>query len=124
MWKTLIISLFALGFIYEAAAYERSDAFIVRVFEKRIRVLSPKKYSDRKTSVIIENKTLVKGIYELTRKSGKRIKYISVRPGKFKAIELKLLSKNESFYFVPVSPPFQKVELIPGSRPYEIPPKG
>ncbi|MBK27049.1 MAG: hypothetical protein CME70_23800 [Halobacteriovorax sp.] len=124
MWKFSFILLITIGSLVKAHAYERSDAFIVRVFEKRIKVLAPKKYSDQKTSVIIENKTLVKGIFELTRKSGKRIKYISVNPGKFKAVELNLLNKRETFYFVPVSPPFQKVELVPGSRPYEIPPKG
>lgn len=124
MWKFSFFIFVVVLSLKSALAYERSDAFIVRVFEKRIKVLAPKKYSDKKTSVIIENKTLVKGIFELKRKSGKRIKYISVNPGKFKAVELNLLNRRETFYFIPVSPPFQKVELIPGSRPYEIPPKG
>lgn len=117
--------LIALIFIFlnqpQADAYERSDAFIVRVFDKRIKVLAPAKY-DPKLNVIIENKTLVKSLSRLERANGTVVSYIAVEPGKFTAVDMKA-KKGEVLYIVPMSPPFQKVELIPGRRPYEIPPK-
>ena len=104
-----------------AHSYERSDAFIVKVFDKKIKVLAPSKY-DPKLNVIVENKTLMKSISKLERTNGKVVKYISVEAGKFTSIKLKA-KKGEIFYLVPISPPFQKVELITGRKPYEIPPQ-
>lgn len=102
-------------------AYERSDAFVVKMFDKSIKVLAPAKY-DPKLHVILENKTLMKSLSRLERANGKVIKYITVEPGKFTSVELKS-KKGEVLYLVPMAPPFQKVELTPGKKAYEIPPQ-
>ena len=120
--KMLALLLYSSLFLsLNATAVERSDAFIVKVFEKSIKVLAPKK-DDRKTSVIVENKTLVNCLAKIIRSSGEVIDFVSIKPGKFKVVEVRR-KKREVLYFVPISPPFQKIELVTGRRPYEIPPQ-
>lgn len=118
VYIALFLSILLAG---PALSYERSDAFIVRLYDKSIKVLAPAKY-DSKLNVIVENKTLMKSISRLERANGKVISFISVGPGKFAAVDLKA-KKGETLYLVPISPPFQKVELITGRRAYEIPPQ-
>jgi hypothetical protein len=116
-----LIGLISILFCFKSFAVERSDAFIVKVFEKSIKVLAPKK-DDLSTSVIVENKTLVNCLAKVVRLNGKLIEFVSVKPGKFKVVSIKRKSK-EVIYFIPISPPFQKIELVTGRRPYEIPPQ-
>lgn len=120
--RSLICFIFTALILSPAAnSYERSDAFIVRLFDKSIKVLAPVKF-DAKLNVIVENKTLTKSISRLERPNGELVSFIAVEAGKFKAVDLKA-RKGESLFLVPISPPFQKVELILGRRPYEIPPQ-
>jgi hypothetical protein len=120
--KYLGLFILLSNFSYSSAeAVERADAFIVRVLEKSIKVLAPKK-DDRKVSVIVENKTLVNSLSKLVRSDGKVIEFVSVKPGKFKVVDISR-KKREVIYFIPISPPFQKIELVTGRRPYEIPPQ-
>lgn len=102
-------------------AYERADAFIVKVYDERVRVLSPTNYDER-LAVIIENKTLslLKG--KIQTHLGEDLNFVSVDPGKSDSVNVKRL-KTDRLYFVPLSPPLQKVELIIGNKPYEIPPR-
>ncbi len=104
-----------------AKAYERPDAFIVKIYDKRVRVLSPAKY-DELLTVIIENKTLTTMRGKLATHSGEILNYVSIDPGKSTSLSVKRLNK-ERLYFVPIAPPLQKVELILGNKPYEIPPR-
>lgn len=117
--KLILFSLLLTSF--KAASVERADAFIVKIFEKSIKVLAPKK-DERKVSIIVENKTLVKALTKIERASGKVVEFVSVEPGKFKVVSIKR-KKREVLYFTPISPPFQKIELVTGRRPYEIPPQ-
>jgi len=121
LMKKLIFGILLTFILTQVEAYERSDAFIIRLYDKRIKILAPSQY-DPKLNVIIENKTLTKTIAKLERTNGEILSYISIMPGKFTSLALKT-KKGEVLYFVPISPPFQKVELIPGRKPYEIPPK-
>ncbi len=121
MKNQLLIILFSISLSTSLGAVERSDAFIVKVFEKSIKVLAPKK-DEAKVGVIVENKTLVKCLAKLVRENGKVIDFVSVEPGKFKVVNVRR-KKREVIYFIPISPPFQKIDLITGRRPYEIPPQ-
>ncbi len=102
-------------------SFEKSDAFIVTAFTNKFKVLSPVKKS-KKVSVIIENKTLVKLIGEVATDSGSLRKIVTIKPGKYKSIELEF-HKNTKYYFIPLSPSFQKVILDFGKKAYEIPSK-
>ncbi len=98
-----------------------SEAFVVRLFNKRIVVISPKKFLP-KTHVIIENKTLSKVIGKVGPKIGQNIQYVTIGPQSSESVELKV-GKNEKIFFVPLAPAFQEVQLLAGKRRYEIPPK-
>lgn len=122
MKKGLLLSLLLLivaGF--QAFAYEQADAFIVKIFDDRVRVLSPKKFDERLT-VIIENKTLtlIKGRLETDK--GEFLKFVSISPNKSESLNVRRL-KTDRLFFVPLAPPSQKVELKLGNKPYEIPPR-
>lgn len=116
-----LVGLISFLVSHNTFAVERSDAFIVKIYEKSIKVLAPKK-DERTTTAIIENKTLVNCLAKIVRKSGKVIDFVSVKPGKFKVVKISR-KKREVIYFIPISPPFQKIELVTGRRPYEIPPQ-
>lgn len=115
--------LFILLFLFNTstAALERSDAFIVRAYNDKFKVLSPSKKTS-KVSVIVENKTLVKLIGEVVDQNGRVLSMVTIKPGKYKSLELDF-SKKSLYYFVPLSPSFQKVILDFGKEAYEIPSK-
>lgn len=117
--KYLIILLIL--FSSTVHSLEKSEAFIVTAFTDKFKVLSPAKKTD-KVSVIIENKTLVKLIGEVVTDKGTLRKLVTIKPGKYKSIELKFY-KNTKYYFIPLSPSFQKVILDFGKKAYEIPSK-
>lgn len=118
--KILWITLLAFSTIV-AFSYESPDAFIVKIYDKQVRVLSPTKY-DEKLSVIIENKTLTPMRGKLETYSGETLNYVSIDPGKSTSLSVERLNK-ERLFFIPTSPPLQKVELKLGNKPYEIPPR-
>ena len=102
-------------------AYERSYAFIVKMFGEYVKVVSPEKYTSM-TSVIIENKTLTRIYGKVVTQGGRVITFFAVPAVKVKTVELKL-NAGEQAFVVPLSPAFQSFQLKFGSRPYEIPPK-
>ena len=108
-------------FLFQANAYERSDAFIVTAYSEKIAIVAPPKF-DPKLNVIVVNKTLIKLLGKIETGSGKVLAYVSVPSGKSQSIEVgnKL---NEPVFFIPMAPAFQRVQLNVGSKPYEIPPK-
>lgn len=113
--------LFYLLMCTPSHGYERSYAFIVKMFGEYVKVVSPLKYTDD-TSVIIENKTLSKIYGKVVTQTGRLIQYFSVPENKFNTIGLKL-RHGEKAFVVPLSPAFQSFELKFGSLSYEIPPK-
>lgn len=118
--RILLFILITLG-ASRAFAYERPDAFIVKIYDQRVRVLSPSKY-DETLAVIIENKTLTPMRGKLETYSGETLNYVSIDPGKSASLSVKRLNK-ERLFFIPIAPPLQKVELKLGNKPYEIPPR-
>jgi hypothetical protein len=121
MAKLTLLFCFILFHSGNVSSYERPDAFIVKVYDERVRVLSPKSY-DKRLAVIIENKTLslLKG--KIQTHLGEDLTFISVGPGKSQSINVKRI-KTDRLFFIPLSPPLQKVELKIGNKPYEIPPR-
>ncbi len=115
----LFITLSIIG--TQLFAYESPDAFIVKVYDEKVRVLSPVKF-DPHLSVIIENKTLVNLKAKVITESESNVEFISLKAGKSTSVRLKNLDK-EKVFFIPLSPPLQRVELKLGSKPYEIPPR-
>lgn len=118
--RITLITFFSL-YAFMTQSYERPDAFIVKIYDKRVKVLSPAKY-DEQLAVIIENKTLTPMRGKLETYSGETLNYVSIDPGKSTSLSVKRLNK-ERLFFIPTSPPLQKVELKLGNKPYEIPPR-
>lgn len=73
-------------------------------------------------SVIIENKTQVTIKGRITTRSGGNEEFISLQAGKSTSVKLKNVD-SEKIFFIPMSPPLQRVELKLGGKPYEIPPR-
>lgn len=123
MGKYLQIFTFILFFVFsqKGLSYEKADSFVVKVYDEKVRVLSPKKY-DPLLKVVIENKTLSKITGKVETGSGEVLAFVSILPAKFTSVSVKSL-KSEKVFFVPLSPPLQRVELKIGNKPYEIPPK-
>lgn len=111
---TIIISL-------KSFAIESLDGFLVEGLDNSFKVISPEKFK-AKMEVIVENKTLMKLVGRLHVNHKPSSVFYTVQPGKYekKIIDLK---KGDILHFVPLSPPFQEVELVVGNKIYEIPPK-
>lgn len=100
---------------------EMSDAFIVKVYDQKVKVLSAAKYYP-KINVIIENRTLNKVLGRVECDFNNVIKFVFIPSRKSESVEVDL--KNcKKLYFIPMSPSFQKVELAIGKKSYEIPPQ-
>jgi hypothetical protein len=109
-----------LNFSFSVKAEERSDAFLVKVFDNYVRVVSPdKNYS--LVSIIIENKTMSKLIGKVV-KGKTDLAFLSIDPDKTKSVQVKY-TKEEKLLFIPMAPASQEVELIVGKKTYEIPPQ-
>ena len=102
-------------------SYEKADAFMVTIFERRIKVLSPSKFNNPQ-GIVLTNETLVKIVGKIVDENDKVLKFVSIEPGQFRSIEVKF-KKNSKLYFVPMAPSFQEVELVFGKKAYEVPPK-
>lgn len=118
----VLIPLFLFFFVgISSWSYEKADAFVVRIFDDKVKVLSPVK-DDPNLNVIIENKTLVDIRGKIENGYGEILYYVNVKSRGSRSFSLKRKLK-EKIFFIPQSPPFQKVELKLGNKPYEIPPQ-
>ncbi len=104
-----------------AKAYEKADTFIVKIHNDRVRVVSPTGY-DPKMAIIIQNKTLTPIIGKIVKNQGEILHFLKIGPSKSRSYPL-TINKGDRAYFIPQSPPFQKIELVLGRKVYEIPPK-
>lgn len=102
-------------------AIESLDGFLVEGLDTSFRVISPSKFKS-KMEVIVDNKTMVKIVGRLSINHKLTSYFYTISPGAYekKIIELK---QGDILHFIPISPPFQEVELIIGNKIYEIPPK-
>ncbi len=102
-------------------SYERSDAFILEVESDHYKVLSPTNV-DKNSAVIIKNKMLTKLRGKLVSQKDGDIKYLSIKPRSTKSFQFPY-DKKTKYFFIPLSPPFQAVDLRLGQKSYEIPEK-
>ncbi len=109
--------------IYASQSFckEASEAFIVKLYNTSIRVISPDHFVES-ISVIVENKSTSKMIGKLVREKGEVVNFFSLLPEEHGAVETKI-TKEQRLFYVPVSPAFQTIELLFGKDAYEIPPK-
>lgn len=103
----------------QVLAYQKSDAFIVTAHPGYYRVLSPVKI-DKKIGLIVQNKSLVKIFGRLETDNNELIKMINVKPDQSISITFDY-SVNKKYFFIPLSPAFQEVELKRGETSYEVP---
>jgi len=117
MLKLLILLVFFQ--VSSFAIHEKADAFIIKANPRYFKVLSPVKVKTN-IGLIVQNKSLVKLVGKLENEDGKTLNIISIESGKSKAIEF-MFKKNLKYFFTPISPPFQKIELKLGEKSYEVP---
>lgn len=121
-----IISFLIITFSH---AQERSSAFIISSYGDYFKVMGPaelvglaKITKDQTVAVIIENKTLSKLVGKIESSIKDQVQFVTVEAGQTKTVDL-TLKKNHRYFFYPLSPSFQRVELMIGKKAYEIPPK-
>jgi len=106
-------------------AKEQSQSFQIRVYDRRVHVVSPGKV-DSKAGVNIENNTLSNLIGEIRQidSNGHKVvlKRVSIKSQHSVGFEVPM-SKEDKVFFIPMAPPSQDIQLIAGKRAYEIPPK-
>jgi hypothetical protein len=110
-------SIFLFIFSLSATAQEFADSFIIEVFDRYVKVISPKEKS-KSVSIVVLNKTLSK-IYGKIATDSKDLKYLSIQPKKTKSIQVG--GHNKKIMFIPFAPTFQEIELVYGRAAYEIP---
>lgn len=102
-------------------AQTQSETFVVRSFDRHIEVLAPRAFHPDQ-AVIIENRTLDRLIGRLETADKKQSKHVAIEPRSSKSINIS--SRGQEYLrFIPLSPPFQEVQLRVGQESYEIPPK-
>lgn len=102
-----------------ALSYERADAFIVSAHPGFYKVLSPTKI-EKQIGLIVQNKSLVKIFGRLETSEGKILKMINVSPEQSVSVNFDY-SESQKYFFIPLSPAFQEVELKRGEKSYEVP---
>ena len=108
-------------FVVRIHGAEKAESFVVEGHDQYFKVVAPESFSPE-PNLIIENKMLTKLYGQIETTAGRVVTHVSIEPKKFKSVALKL-KKGEGALFVPLSPPFQKVELAFGRNSYEIPPQ-
>lgn len=112
--------LFLILFPLFAMADVKTEAFVIQINDRNMKVISPEKQRTL-FSVMVENGSLSNQVGKFMVK-GKTVKFVSVLSGKSETVEIE--NKSEApVVFVPVSPAFQDVELRFGKKAYEIPSK-
>lgn len=115
------MALVALGAELGASfAEEKSEAFLVTLVDKGIKVVSPDKYFPE-MSIIIENKTLTKILGKVERAGGEIITYVNIPSGETRSLDVSM-KQGEEIFFVSLAPAFQETALVVGKKSYEIPP--
>lgn len=115
--KVLVLCLI---FSLNAFAFKSTDAFIVELSDQKIKVTSPKS-KVKIVSVIVKNLTFDKIRAEL-RSRDKVLKRFVIKAKKKEVFEVNYETAKKLF-FVPVSPPFETIDLKFSKGPYEIPEK-
>lgn len=117
--KSIYVILFGLAF--NLYSFESSESFQIKVYDSSIKVIAPSAF-DKKLYAVIENQTLSKLVGKIVTDKDRLVATVAIESQGSKSIDLKATS-GERFFFIPLAPPFQEVELIVGKKVYEIPPR-
>ena len=96
------------------------DAFIIRIFDRKVQVASPPRFKSP-LHLVVENKSVVSFLGKVENVEGRLLSYVKLPPTAFRALELSA-SSTDRLFFIPLSPPSQAIELVVGKKMYEIPP--
>ncbi|MCY4644920.1 MAG: hypothetical protein OXB88_09910 [Bacteriovoracales bacterium] len=123
MFRALLLFVLSISVICPPKVFskESSSAFLVTIFERKLRVVSPTRYSPH-IHVILKNETLDKIVGKIQTESGRVIDYVNLEGGEMKSVPIGHIREEKIFYY-PLAPSFQKMKLIIGHSPYEIPKK-
>ena len=116
-----VFTLLLFIFIHLGHAAEKAESFVIEGHDRFLKVVAPEIFSSQ-SSLIIENKMLAKLYGKIETTTGRFVGHISVLSKNFKTVTLDL-KREEGALFIPLSPPFQEVELVFGRGSYEIPPQ-
>ncbi len=100
---------------------QRAEAFIVDIYDKKVKVVAPEK-NTKNMHAIIKNNTLTTIRGKVQTSDNYVLDYVTLHEGESKSVKLGLQT-GKKIYFFPLSPSFQEVELAVGRKAYEIPPK-
>lgn len=117
--KSILLLFFGLAF--NLFAFESSESFQIKVFDSSIKVIAPTTF-DKRLYAVIENQTLSKLVGKIVTDKDRLVATLAIESQGSKSIDLRP-TPGERFFFIPLAPPFQEVELIVGKKEYEIPPR-
>ena len=106
---------------YIGLSQQRSEAFLIDIFDRKVKVVSPKKVS-QKMHAIFTNNTLSRILGKVMLHTGEVISFVTLEAGQSKSVHIGIY-KEKKIFFIPLAPSLQEIELIVGRSPYEIPPK-
>jgi hypothetical protein len=83
-------------------------------------VSSPREIA-KELAVIVENETLAPVWGKIVDPEGKPVNYLAIPSQQTRSVLLKNYQKDQTYYFVSESPPFQKLPLEFNKKPYQLP---
>jgi hypothetical protein len=99
---------------------EPINFFEVTIHDRSVSVRGPEKKLSP-VSIVLKNDTL-ENLNAKIATQDKNLIFVALKPRASRTIEVKYENIDQLF-FIPLSPPFQSVELKFGLKPYEIPEK-
>jgi hypothetical protein len=117
------MKIFVLILVFAGKAFCEGDSysFIVKILPSKIMVSSPGEAA-KDLSLIIENKTVGPIWGKVVDEDWKVLEYLGIPSQTTRVVTLKNYKKDKNYYFIPQSPPFQKIILEFNKSNYEIPP--
>lgn len=110
----------ALFIPFLASAQVKTESFVVQIYDRSMKVISPEKRRDM-FAVLLENHSLSDQIGKFT-VGNKTLKFVTVESGKSESVEIENKTSHPVM-FVPLSPASQEIPLQFGKKAYEIPSK-
>ncbi|MFI5390248.1 MAG: hypothetical protein ACHQYQ_02720 [Bacteriovoracales bacterium] len=108
-------------FLSELRSEGSSYSFIIKLHPLKVSVSSPREIA-KELAVIVENETLAPVWGKIVDTNGTAVDYLAIPSQQTRSVLLKNFQKDQIYYFVSESPPFQKLPLEFNKKPYQIPP--
>ena len=108
-------------FLSELRSEGPSYSFIIKFQAIKVYVASPSEIA-KELAIIVENDSLAPIWGKIIDGNGKPVDYLAIPSQKTRSVLLKNYRKDQIYYFVSESPPFQKLPLEFNKKPYQIPP--